>query len=230
MQILSRTCLVQCRRDKHGETTPTGTEVNVMQIGIPQITQEKLCQYQTDGPVLGAVLQHMRAGRKPEGNSLCVNSPLVQQLLNSGGRRGILCRPGWFPSIAADFLHDYIEKYSRSYMLGFLVATWVKNKHSNGSWNGSTGLFNGRIHRIGAKCAIHVLVGNPQHLTERLLRLHNFWMHQCRLLDLKGGKCGKCVSVGPNGSLLGSLLKVGSGLHVCHSKPGGHYCCTEVNR
>ena len=71
-----------------------------MQIGIPQITQEKLCQYQTDGPVLGAVLQHMQAGRKPESNSLRVNSPLVRQPLNSGG---VLWKPGWFPSTVTDF-------------------------------------------------------------------------------------------------------------------------------
>ena len=108
---------------------------------------------------------------KQEGNLRAIVCVLILHWYGNSStvevRGGVLCRPGWFPSIAADFLHDCIEKYSRSYMLGFLVATWVKNKHSNGSWNGSTGLFNGRIHIIGAKCAIHVLEGNPQHLNRR---------------------------------------------------------------
>ena len=122
------------------------------------------------------------------------------------------------------FPHDCIEKYSRSTMLGFLVATWEKNKHATGSWNACTGLFNGRMHRIGVKHALHVLVGKPQ---QQPLGLHNFWMHQHKWLQqMLLPQRRECVSVGRNGS----LLKVGSGLHVCHSKPGGHYCCTQANR
>ena len=68
---------------------------------------------------------------------------------------------------------------------------------------------------------------NPNNKTEKPLGLHNFWIHQHKWLQqMLLPQRSECVSVGRNGS----LLKVGSGLHVCHSKPGGHYCCTEVNR
>ena len=78
---LSRLPCVQCGRDEHGKSTKTSVEVNAMQIGIPHITQEELCQYQTDDPVLGPVLEHLHAGRKPEGDDLRAYSPLVRRLL-----------------------------------------------------------------------------------------------------------------------------------------------------